>query len=215
MSSHQRCSSMPGEDDDCESDTNKWFYNKQQGACENFKYGDCPRNQNIFDSEKECTETCKDVGKGGQKTSGGGFSAPGSGRHKRPAKPKGSEEEETGIGTEPADKPKGGGGVKGGPKTKPLPPSRPMRPARVRPTLPPPGKPDIKGACWSRPRRGKCEGDTEKWWFDGTFRMCDRVKQWECSNHGSFFESCTDCMNKCNRRNVSRCTYWEAKYKTR
>ncbi|XP_072145224.1 uncharacterized protein [Dermacentor andersoni] len=70
-------------------------------------------------------------------------------------------------------------------------------------------KPQIKGSCGSRPRKGTCDGDAEKWWFDGTFRVCNKVTQGQCTNHATFFDTCRDCMNRCFRRQAFRCKYWE------
>ncbi|XP_049526506.1 papilin-like isoform X2 [Dermacentor silvarum] len=69
-SSFKRCSSMPLEDDNCESPLDKWYYNTDEQKCVNFMYGDCPQNNNIFASEEECQATCKNVGKGHQGSKG-------------------------------------------------------------------------------------------------------------------------------------------------
>ncbi|XP_049527395.1 actinia tenebrosa protease inhibitors-like [Dermacentor silvarum] len=205
VSSNKGCTSMPGDDDDCETDTNKWFYNIEAGACENYKYGDCPRSDNIFDNQTVCTETCKDVGKRSPKTKGGSFSAPGSSRHKRPSKKGGSEEGETGIGSKPVNKPKGGGFTKGGPKT------RPMRPPRARPALPPPAKaPSGPGHCGARPKRGDCDDNSDKWYLNAAFYTCSRVPKGKCPTIQSFFDNCDDCFKKCRGQYKHRLSLFES-----
>ncbi|KAL3196118.1 hypothetical protein MRX96_015597 [Rhipicephalus microplus] len=51
---------MPNEDDeDCNTDVSKWYYNKAEGTCVNFMYGECPAGQNIFDTIDSCNAVCK------------------------------------------------------------------------------------------------------------------------------------------------------------
>ncbi|KAL1429698.1 hypothetical protein MTO96_015863 [Rhipicephalus appendiculatus] len=53
------CRMKPREGDDCEPDITKWYYNTEEGECQNFMYGECESPDNTFDSQQKCKETCK------------------------------------------------------------------------------------------------------------------------------------------------------------
>ncbi|KAL3196117.1 hypothetical protein MRX96_015596 [Rhipicephalus microplus] len=55
---------MPSEGDDCDTQTDRWYYNKDELTCLNFMYGDCPQPGNNFASVQECENACKGAGKG-------------------------------------------------------------------------------------------------------------------------------------------------------
>uniref|UniRef100_A0A224YBC0 Pancreatic trypsin inhibitor n=1 Tax=Rhipicephalus zambeziensis TaxID=60191 RepID=A0A224YBC0_9ACAR len=87
---------------------------------------------------------------------------------------------------------------------------RQLEEKRRQQSRPPASRP--KPNCGVRARKRKvCEDFTDKWWFDGYFRICNIVKEGECPSHGSFFDSCEDCMSRCNRRDARRCVYIEEK----
>uniref|UniRef100_A0A6G5A744 Putative bovine pancreatic trypsin inhibitor n=1 Tax=Rhipicephalus microplus TaxID=6941 RepID=A0A6G5A744_RHIMP len=60
----QGCFRMPSEGDDCDTQTDRWYYNKDELTCLNFMYGDCPQPGNNFASVQECENACKGAGKG-------------------------------------------------------------------------------------------------------------------------------------------------------
>ncbi|XP_075554147.1 uncharacterized protein LOC142587146 [Dermacentor variabilis] len=229
---------MPG-DGDCDSQIDKWYYNKKQEKCENFQYGDCPRNENIFDNETVCQNTCKnaitrpeenetDTGTESVKGGGGGespaktISSKGSDKLKtrKPKKPNRRpvgvskyaitrpEENETGTGTESV---KGGGGdespaktisSKGSDKLKTRKPKKPNeRPVGVSKSKKGAGRAN----CGVRAKKGTCEDYTDMWFNDAEFYTCSRVPEGRCPTHGSFYESCEDCMTSCRKAKVKQC----------
>ncbi|XP_049526502.1 proline-rich proteoglycan 2-like isoform X2 [Dermacentor silvarum] len=97
-SSSRGCLKMPTEDDDCESPTDKWYYNQQEGTCANFMYGDCPAEGNKFDSKEECQNTCKNAGAGQHKGDPGSGAVKGSRGRQRPSRPSDSSQENAGRG---------------------------------------------------------------------------------------------------------------------
>ena len=42
----------------CKSFVTKWYYNAFRQICQQFNYGGCSGNNNRFDSEQECMNTC-------------------------------------------------------------------------------------------------------------------------------------------------------------
>ncbi|XP_072145399.1 doenitin-1-like isoform X1 [Dermacentor andersoni] len=86
VSSSPRCLSMPTQDDDCDNRLDDWYFDKNEGKCVNFMYGDCPQNNNIFQSQEECETTCKGAAKGHQATEPGGWGTTGSKGHRKPPK---------------------------------------------------------------------------------------------------------------------------------
>ncbi|XP_049527512.1 protease inhibitor carrapatin-like [Dermacentor silvarum] len=42
----------------------KWWYNVLSGQCELFVYGGCQGNDNKYDTQKECEETCASAASG-------------------------------------------------------------------------------------------------------------------------------------------------------
>ncbi|XP_065311355.1 tissue factor pathway inhibitor-like isoform X2 [Dermacentor albipictus] len=231
VSPHVRCSSMPTEDDECQSPIHKWYYNRNKGECENFMYGDCPRDENMFDSKEECKKNC--MTKGLQKKEEGGSPSKGSKRRKRPSKtegsseetmgggakgwrPDGSGEQETATGSAPVKRPGGGrapgkfGGLSGGYNTRPKRRPTPYRPRPVRRRTPQPLPPKAtlgSGHCGARPRKGNCEGSNDKWYYNGAFYTCSRVREGMCPTVGTFFESCGACFDKCRMGRNNNCDY--------
>lgn len=199
---------MPDDGGECESHVDEWYYNADEGRCAPFMYGDCPQNGNIFPNEDECKNAC--MRKGPPETSKGSKGRP------RPQVPGGSSQETGGPGHRRP--------VKGSSTKKPAQRQRPMRPTGGWPPtkqrFPKQNKrPGGGGNRWppkekKRPgrancgvsiKRGMCDDYTSMWYFNGQFGFCSRVPQGRCPTHGSFFESCEECMEKCNRAKVSRC----------
>uniref|UniRef100_A0A6G5A922 Putative bovine pancreatic trypsin inhibitor n=1 Tax=Rhipicephalus microplus TaxID=6941 RepID=A0A6G5A922_RHIMP len=58
------CLRMPLEGDECETETDRWYFNKEEGACVNFMYGDCAAGGNSFASVQECESACRGAGRG-------------------------------------------------------------------------------------------------------------------------------------------------------
>ncbi|XP_049515551.1 uncharacterized protein LOC125941762 [Dermacentor silvarum] len=223
---------MP-EEGDCDA-LIRWYYKPKRDECRKFDEGDCEGDNAFFRTKAECLHICKGASNepgSTAHTKGGEGEAPvpsTSGQGTNQKQEKGEEGSEKNGGAVATKRP---GNITGhGPKYTP-----PMsttwtrkgmteaqrriaeakrRREQLRKELEAKRKEQtrkhhIQGSCGSRPRKGACDGDTEKWWFDGYFRVCKRVKQGECTNWGAFFESCRDCMNRCNRRDVNRCIYWE------
>ncbi|KAL1473155.1 hypothetical protein MTO96_038888 [Rhipicephalus appendiculatus] len=198
---------MPDQEGDCESPIDKWYYSKVDQSCLNFMYGDCPRNENVFSTEKECLDTCTSAVKGPSKTSG---TAKGS-KAERPGK---GGSEEKGIKNPPvkAQKPTR---PSRRPKTKP--PTAPKRkePAvtRKRPQ-PPKQKHPVRPNCGVRAKKVRCEEDyAGMWYYIGQFWICTPVRSGECPTHGAFFQTCEECMQKCHRAWKNRCELMQARLK--
>ncbi|XP_075555442.1 tissue factor pathway inhibitor-like isoform X3 [Dermacentor variabilis] len=68
-------------------------------------------------------------------------------------------------------------------------------------------RPPRRGTCFTRPRKGRCDDNSEKWWYNGGFWTCVRVKKGYCPNHGKFFNSCEECMQKCRRTMARNCMH--------
>ncbi|XP_050036913.3 doenitin-1-like [Dermacentor andersoni] len=67
--------------------------------------------------------------------------------------------------------------------------------------------PPVRGTCFTRPRKGRCNDNSEKWWYNGGFWTCQPVKKGHCPNHGTFFNSCEECMQKCRRTMAHICKH--------
>uniref|UniRef100_A0A224YB67 Pancreatic trypsin inhibitor n=1 Tax=Rhipicephalus zambeziensis TaxID=60191 RepID=A0A224YB67_9ACAR len=206
------CYSMPSEDDDdCDSDVSKWYYNKVEGSCVNFMYGECPAGQNIFGTADECNALCKGAGSGPAKPerpSGPPKGPPRPPRpppskggrpwNKRPNKKEPGEENETTKGH-------GSGGWR--------PPKRPQRPHWTPQKPPkkwpkPPSNKPGRGHCAARMRKKKGCGNFEGMWFNNApFVTCSRVRQGACPTVGSFFATCEECMGACYRHRIKQCEY--------
>uniref|UniRef100_L7LSQ7 Putative monolaris n=1 Tax=Rhipicephalus pulchellus TaxID=72859 RepID=L7LSQ7_RHIPC len=202
------CYSMPSEDEECESDVSKWYYDKNEVKCVNFMYGECPTGSNIFDTEDQCKTACKDAGSGPKgpppppKPPKG--RPPSKGRpQKKPKYPKKrpGEENETGSSGESTKGP-GAGGWK--------PPRRPQRPHRPPGTRPkPPAKGKGRGSCAARMRRKKGCDFEGTWYNNGAFYTCSRVRKGGCPTVGSFFATCEECMGACYhlQRKIKQCAF--------
>ncbi|XP_037575617.1 papilin-like isoform X3 [Dermacentor silvarum] len=229
-SSNRRCLSMPTDDEECDSNTNKWYYNKVEGNCENFMYGDCPVQGNIFDTKDECTNTCKNAGEGQHKKKPGSGYGKGSKGRPTPSRPSGSSEKNAGGGTrrpgrkgseEDETGPSRGPGKGHGGNRWPPRPSIPQKPKPHKPHRPvyqnpfggtkhrprPPHQRPGKGSCGARPKRGDCDDNRGKWFNNGPFMTCSRVRKGNCPTVGSFFESCEDCMRKCRPNKIHTCQF--------
>uniref|UniRef100_A0A6G5A7M9 Putative bovine pancreatic trypsin inhibitor n=1 Tax=Rhipicephalus microplus TaxID=6941 RepID=A0A6G5A7M9_RHIMP len=209
------CYSMPQEDDDnCETDVSRWYYNKEEGKCVTFMYGECPRGSNNFNSDEACTQACKNAGSGPmipqrpipppKRPERPGPSKGGRPWNKRPPK-KGSEgENETGPGGWPTKGP-GSGGWKPQ-KRPPKPHWPPYKPPKKWPK--PPSKKPGSGSCAARMRKKKGCGDFEGMWFNNApFVTCSRVRKGACPTVGAFFPSCEECMGACYRHRIKQCAY--------
>ena len=56
-----KCALARDSGDECEDDTaasNKWFYDRREGSCQQFVYKGCYGNDNKFDTKEECTTVC-------------------------------------------------------------------------------------------------------------------------------------------------------------
>lgn len=226
------CFSMPQEGD-CDTETDRWYYNSEESQCVNFMYGDCPQNGNNFGSEQECQSACKGAVKGPPK------------RPQRPGRPPQS----GGKGRESEENETTGGKGQGGGKWRPKPggwPSKPQKPIgrpwppkkrprpsgseeenetgskghgggrwprpkpRPRPRPPrPPSKRPGRGSCAARTSRSKkkCDGTEGMWFNNGAFMTCTTVKGRACPTVGSFFATCEDCMRACYPPRVKQCEF--------
>uniref|UniRef100_L7LPY6 Putative monolaris n=1 Tax=Rhipicephalus pulchellus TaxID=72859 RepID=L7LPY6_RHIPC len=213
VSTQLRCSSMPDQNGDCDDHFGQWYYDKKEQKCATLVYGDCPRNENIFQSEEECKQTCQNAGKV--------TSATGKGFKGRPPKPSDSSEE---TGVEGAKRPGNRGseeesGKRKQPVRKPTPttqrrrpktqvaPKRREPPARRKRPQPPKQQGPSRPNCGVRvkPRRN-CGGEYSGMWYNnGGFYICSRVPEGGCPTHGSFFDSCEECMQMCHRAKVNQC----------
>ncbi|XP_075721697.1 uncharacterized protein LOC119167178 [Rhipicephalus microplus] len=208
------CYSMPNEDDECEAEVNRWYYNRDEKKCVNFMYGECARGSNNFDSDDACMQACKNAG-GGPVTPQrpvwppkGPTKGPSKGHppwNKKPRPPgKGPQDEnETGSGGWPTK-----GQVSGGwkPQKRPQRPHwPPRRPPKKWPA--PPSKKPGHGHCGARMRKNKgC--DYEGMWFNNApFVTCSRVRKGGCPTVGAFFASCEECMGACYRHRIKQCQY--------
>ena len=45
----------------CEAAFDRYFHNATSGRCERFVYGGCEGNDNRFDSQEECEQTCGEL----------------------------------------------------------------------------------------------------------------------------------------------------------
>nr|XP_037275292.1 papilin-like [Rhipicephalus microplus] len=216
----QGCFRMPSEGDDCDTQTDRWYYNKDELTCLNFMYGDCPQPGNNFASVQECENACKGAGKGppqvplppsrppqrgGTKPPKGKWPPGGGGQPQKPWRPsgrpvrppknrpssKGPEEENETV----AKRPGGGRWPRPRPRPRPRPPK-------------PPSKHPGRGSCAARLRRKKgCSGYEGMWFNNGAFMSCSRVKEGYCPTVGEFFASCEECMSKCRPRQLKQCQY--------
>uniref|UniRef100_A0A131YFJ5 Pancreatic trypsin inhibitor n=1 Tax=Rhipicephalus appendiculatus TaxID=34631 RepID=A0A131YFJ5_RHIAP len=214
------CFRMPSEGDDCDTQTDRWYYNKDEVACVNFMYGDCPQGGNDFASVEECEKSCKGAGKGppqrplpperpphkgGNEPSKGKWPPGGGGRPHKPWKPWGKpprppKKRPQGPGEENETVPKrpgGGGWPRPGPRPRPRPPKPPSK------------RPGGGGSCAARLRRkkGGCSAYEGMWFNNGAFMSCSRVKEGYCPTVGSFFATCEECMGKCRPRQLKQCQY--------
>ena len=49
---------MPAATGECRDSFKRYFYNQQQGRCEEFIYGGCEGNKNNFKTRDECEKSC-------------------------------------------------------------------------------------------------------------------------------------------------------------
>ncbi len=63
--------SLPAEACEAEPDTGpcfgihqRYYYNSSSMSCKLFKYGGCMGNQNNFENERECLQSCRTEGEG-------------------------------------------------------------------------------------------------------------------------------------------------------
>ena len=56
---------LPSESGMCYANFPKWYFNFADGECQQFTYGGCGGNENRFDSQQECQNTCNQGGGGG------------------------------------------------------------------------------------------------------------------------------------------------------
>uniref|UniRef100_A0A131YJB5 Pancreatic trypsin inhibitor n=1 Tax=Rhipicephalus appendiculatus TaxID=34631 RepID=A0A131YJB5_RHIAP len=213
------CYLMPSDDDEnCDTDVSKWYYNKDEGKCVNFMYGECPAGNNIFKSSEECNAACQGAGSGPAKPQ----RPIGPSKHpQRPPPSKGrppwgtkyppkgpGEENETGSSSEST---KGPGAGRWRPPKRPQkrPPGPrwpPHRPPKKWPK--PPSKGPGRGTCAARMRKKKGCGDYEGMWYNNAqFMTCTRVRKGGCPTVGSFFATCEECMGACQRRKIKQCQY--------
>ena len=43
----------------CDADFDRYYFNKNTGLCEEFTYGGCNGNENMFKTRIECEKTCQ------------------------------------------------------------------------------------------------------------------------------------------------------------
>uniref|UniRef100_L7LSI4 Putative monolaris n=1 Tax=Rhipicephalus pulchellus TaxID=72859 RepID=L7LSI4_RHIPC len=222
VSAHPGCTSMPDQDGDCDSHVDEWYFSKRDRKCMPFMYGDCPQGGNEFKTEKDCMDTCLNA----VKETGG--PAKGSKGHRKPQRPRDSSEETIGAG---GRRPVKGGSEEEGNENESVKPPKPARPSgrpntkpqrvpkwkepagkRKRPQ-PPKQKRPGKADCGVRAKWVDCNQDyTGKWFFVGQFGTCSPVKPGQCPTHGSFFETCEQCMHKCHRAWKHKCERMQRKY---
>ena len=49
---------LPKERGGCYNYTIKWYYDSEEGSCRRFWYSGCDGNDNRFDNNKDCMESC-------------------------------------------------------------------------------------------------------------------------------------------------------------
>uniref|UniRef100_L7LQQ1 Putative monolaris n=1 Tax=Rhipicephalus pulchellus TaxID=72859 RepID=L7LQQ1_RHIPC len=204
MAHGSSCHAMPKEEDECEPDITKWYWNRNEGGCRNFMYGECEPQGNSFATKEKCEEFCKSAGKGPQ--------AP----EQKPWPPSPPKRPPTEPSPPEWSPP---------PKRRPHRPSHPRprppmghprpRPPRPRPPewappkpRPRPGKRPLKGGhCGAIPRGWGCDEDAEKWFNNPGFYTCSKVKAGRCPTIGEFFDSCEACQQKCMKHRKNVCAY--------
>ncbi|KAL1471618.1 hypothetical protein MTO96_004230 [Rhipicephalus appendiculatus] len=197
------CSVMPIEGD-CQGSM-LWYFDRSKVRCRRLKSGLCKGTHEFFTSKKECDNRCK--GRPGSQRRRC-FMVPDEGDCEDVEKwyysPKRDKCRIFREGDCILNRPGGAGQVNGtGGGTGDEAGRNKTEGASTR---------RLKPNCGVRARKRKvCEDFTDKWWFDGYFRICNIVKEGECPSHGSFFDSCEDCMSRCNRRDARRCVYIEEK----
>lgn len=210
------CLAMPPEDGDCDTDTNRWYYDSREGKCQNFMYGDCPPTGNDFPTKEECESNCKGKGQQMPQRPEKPPKFPPKG-HKPPSKwtkpPKGGQgTNRPGKGSEEENEVIKGPG--GGGRYRPRPPMGPW-PPRKRPQKPwprPPSKGPGAGSCAARAVRKKwgksCSGYGGMWFNNAGFYTCSRVKEGYCPTVGTFYATCEECMGACQPLKIKQCQYY-------
>ncbi|XP_054927956.1 uncharacterized protein [Dermacentor andersoni] len=194
-----KCSSMPSDVEDCDSPTDKWFYNKKEKKCENFKYGDCPRNENIFDDETTCKTTCANAITGPEENETGTGTVKGGRGGESPAKTIGTVK--GGRGDESPAKTIGSKGSYTSKTKKPKKPNkRPVSGSKSK-------QGSLRAKCVVRAKKGSCDDYSDMWYNNPGFYTCSRVPEGWCPTRSSFFESCEECMENCQKTRIKQCDF--------
>ncbi|XP_020811194.1 papilin isoform X1 [Drosophila serrata] len=206
-SDYSKCflASEPG---NCYENETRWFYNSQDGLCDEFVYTGCGGNANNYASEEECQNECNDAqstcslppvrGRCGDLSRRWYFDERTGGCH---------EFEFTGCR---------GNRNNFVSERECLSYCRDQSPVEPQPPAP------TYSVCDQAPEAGECDNHTTAWFYDGEKMACTAFTYSGCGGNGNRFESRDQCERQCGEFkgvdvchepvSTGPCTQWQTRY---